>query len=584
VTQTAEETRQPKRERAGFRAVLFVILGLGLLGGAAYAALYYAAGDRIPRGTSIAGVDVGGMTESEAVTALQEGLADSTGDSIPFTVDGAQGSVQPAKAGFSVDYVLSVQQAGAERSWDPAWLWDWFTGGDDLEAVVSLDQDKMNAFLDGVVADRGQEAVDGTVRFSRGRVVETAAVNGVELDRMASQAALEDAYLGDGTADLPLSTIIPDISDEDVKTAVDDFANPAVSGQVTLAFGDATVELAPEKFTRALVLRPVDGALEPAVKAKRLKKILRNQVPENGAPVDATVELVNGRPRVVPGKPGVGYDPQDVVGGLLDVVTKPVGQRRLKVKATVERPSFTTQDARALQITEQVSTFTTYYPYANYRNVNIGRAAELIDGTVLKPGDTFSLNGIVGERTVANGFTTGYVISDGIIVSDLGGGVSQIATTTFNAMFFAGLEDVEHKPHSFYIDRYPVGREATVAWGSVDLRFKNDTPYGVLVSAKVTPSTVSSSGVVTVSMYSTKYWDISTKTGNRYNFTAPEVRRIDTVSCHAAEGYGGFDIDVWRYFRRAGSSELARTEKFHTHYIPSDTVVCTNPDAEDNVS
>ena len=61
-----------------------------------------------------------------------------------------------------------------------------------------------------------------------------------------------------------------------------------------------------------------------------------------------------------------------------------------------------------------------------------------------------------------------------------------------------------------------------------------------------------SSGVVTVSMYSTKYWDISTKTGNRYNFTAPEVRRIDTVSCHAAEGYGGFDIDVWRYFRRRG--------------------------------
>ena len=64
-----------------------------------------------------------------------------------------------------------------------------------------------------------------------------------------------------------------------------------------------------------------------------------------------------------------------------------------------------------------------------------------------------------------------------------------MATTTFNAMFFAGLKDVEHKPHSFYIDRYPVGREATVAWGAVDLRFKNDTPYGVLVQANVTPAT-----------------------------------------------------------------------------------------------
>ena len=68
------------------------------------------------------------------------------------------------------------------------------------------------------------------------------------------------------------------------------------------------------------------------------------------------------------------------------------------------------------------------------------------------------------------------MISDGILVQDLGGGVSQMATTTFNATFFAGLEDVEHKPHSFYIDRYPIGREATVAWGAVDLRFRNDTP------------------------------------------------------------------------------------------------------------
>ena len=93
-----------------------------------------------------------------------------------------------------------------------------------------------------------------------------------------------------------------------------------------------------------------------------------------------------------------------------------------------------------------------------------GRAAELVNGTLLKPGEEFSLNEVVGERTAENGFTKGFIISDGVFKEDLGGGVSQVATTTFNAMFFAGLEDVEHKPHSFYIDRYPVGREATVAW------------------------------------------------------------------------------------------------------------------------
>jgi vancomycin resistance protein YoaR len=200
-----------------------------------------------------------------------------------------------------------------------------------------------------------------------------------------------------------------------------------------------------------------------------------------------------------------------------------------------------------------------------------------VDGTLLKPGETFSLNDIVGERTRENGFTEGFIISDGIFKEDLGGGVSQMATTTFNAMFFAGLEDVEHKPHSFYIDRYPVGREATVAWGAVDLRFRNDTDYGVLIAARVTPSTPSTQGVVTVSMWSTKVWDVTAATSARYNITSEETRVLDTEDCYPNDGYGGFDVDVTRYFRKPGSSTVHHQETFHTRYTPSDTVVCEPP-------
>jgi vancomycin resistance protein YoaR len=322
-------------------------------------------------------------------------------------------------------------------------------------------------------------------------------------------------------------------------------------------------------------MKPEDGALVPDLDEKKLAAIVRSRFAKtDGAPVDATVRLVDGRPKVVPAKPGVEYDPSDISSAFLELVVKEPGQREMKVKATVQKADFSTQDARALKIKEKVSTFTTYYPYAEYRNINIGRAAELVNGTVLKPGETFSLNGTVGERTAENGFTKGFIISEGIFKEDLGGGVSQMATTTFNAMFFAGLEDVEHKPHSFYIDRYPVGREATVAWGSVDLRFKNTTPYGVLIEAHVTPSTPSSQGVVTVSMWSTDYWDITTKTGERYNFTSPKTRTITDPDCEPNEGYGGFDIDIWRYFHRAGSAKVVRTEKMHTHYTPSDTVIC----------
>ena len=255
---------------------------------------------------------------------------------------------------------------------------------------------------------------------------------------------------------------------------------------------------------------------------------------------------------MVPAKPGVTYDPDDVSAAFLTLVTQPDGKRQMKVEATVAEPEFTTADAKALQIKEKVSTFTTYYPYAEYRNINIGRAAELVDGTILKPGETFSLNDIVGERTRENGFTEGYIISNGIFKEDLGGGVSQMATTTFNAMYFAGLKDIEHKPHSVYIDRYPEGREATVAWGSVDLRFQNDTPYGVLVHATVKPSDGSAKGVVTVSMYSTKTWDITSVTSDRYNFRSPATRTLTTADCEPAVGYDGFDVDVTRSFHKPG--------------------------------
>jgi vancomycin resistance protein YoaR len=295
--------------------------------------------------------------------------------------------------------------------------------------------------------------------------------------------------------------------------------------------------------------------------------------------VDATVKLVNGRPKVIPAKPGVSFDPQEVARTFLTLVTKPAGQRQQAVKATVANPRITTAAAQAWKITEKVSSFTTYFPYAEYRNTNIGRAAQLVNGTILKPGDTFSLNQTVGERTRENGFTEGWTIQNGVFYSDLGGGVSQMATTTFNAMFFAGLKDVEHKPHSLYISRYPVGREATVAWGSVDLRFTNDTPYGVLIHTSFSPSTPSRQGSVTVSMWSTKTWDITTKTGPRYNQTAFKKRVIHDTNCEATVGAPGFDVDVWRYFHKPGSSAVVRTEKFHTHYIPQDEVTCKPPQA-----
>jgi vancomycin resistance protein YoaR len=574
VTKTSDA-----RESAGGKVVLLVLGGLLLLAGGAYAAAYLVAGDKVPRGTSVEGVEIGGLTPDDAEQALSEGLADRVDRDVPISVEGRTAELSPSAAGLAVDYAATVGESGGGRSWSPARLWSYYTGGGDQDPVVTVDDDAFDDALDGVADQVGTAATDGDVTFRQGEITVVDPAPGTGFDPEAAREGVLASYLSqdDEVVELDPQVVQPDIDDAAVQEALDTFANPAMSGPVTLVFGDSPVQLRPRDFSAALRMTPEDGALVPDLKTKKLLALVDEGVSDDDEPVDATVALVNGKPKVVPAKPGVTYDPEAVSNAFLQLVTQEGDARQMDVEATVAEPEFTTADAKALRIKEKVSSFTTYYPYAEYRNTNIGRAAEIIDGTVLKPGDTFSLNDIVGERTRENGFTDGFIISDGIFKEDLGGGVSQMATTTFNAMFFAGLEDVEHKPHSFYIDRYPVGREATVAWGSVDLRFRNDTDYGVLVHATVQPSTPSSQGVVTVSMWSTKVWDITTKTSERYNYRAPATRTLTTADCYPNTGYSGFDVDVWRYFHEPGSSEVAKTEKFHTAYTPSDTVVCKEP-------
>ncbi|WP_148613699.1 VanW family protein [Nocardioides rubriscoriae] len=563
-----------KSERAGGRLVVVVVLVLALLAGGGYASAYYVAGDALPRGASIGGVDVGGLSPAEAEEALRAGLAAQVAAPIGVSLEGRTAEVDPAEAGLRVDYAASVATAAGTRSWRPADLWDHYAGGDDTAPVVRVDEAALDAAVDDLAAGLGTDPVDGTVTLATGRVQTTRAVPGRGLDPGSTREALVASYLTGDPAELEITRLQPDVDDADVEAAVTSFAEPALSAPVTLAIGTARVTLQPDDYAAALLLEPSEGALVPRVDVDALVPLVGSATAGDGAPVDARIELVDGRPRVVKAKPGVTYAEDDLAAAFLEVVTGPEGERTVEVPGTVDQPDFTTKDARALGVREKVSSFTTYFPYADYRNTNIGRAAEIVDGTLLRPGEVFSLNDIVGERTRANGFTEGTIISDGIFVTDLGGGVSQMATTTFNAMFYAGLEDIEHKPHSVYIDRYPVGREATVAFGSVDLRFRNDTDHGVLISAKLTPSTPSSQGVLTVSMFSTKVWDITEVTSDRYAYVAPGTRTLDTANCVPNTGYSGFQVDVTRVFRRPGSDEVVKREKFHTDYIASDTVVC----------
>jgi vancomycin resistance protein YoaR len=354
---------------------------------------------------------------------------------------------------------------------------------------------------------------------------------------------------------------------------------PAVSGPVTVRVADQEISLPVSAYAPALSVRVVGVALRPHLDPSLLAGPLTNATTGLAKEaVNASFVIENDKPVIKPAKPGVGLRPEEMAVKLIPAITQTGRARSVTVDSKVVPPTFTTADAEALNIREKISEFVTYFPYARYRNINQSRAASLINGTILKPDETFSLNDTVGERSKDNGFVKGIVIGEGAtFVEQYGGAVSQVATTVYNAAFFAGLEDVEHHPHTFYIGRYPLGREATVWWGKLDLRFKNTLSNAVLIRAWVVKGSDTRRGEMHVEMWGTKEWDISSSISDRYNEREPGKRYNDTDECIEQDPMEGFDLDVTRIFRKPGSREIEKTDVTHVSYVPSDEILCEAP-------
>ena len=137
-----------------------------------------------------------------------------------------------------------------------------------------------------------------------------------------------------------------------------------------------------------------------------------------------------------------------------------------------------------------IGEFTTDHKCCESRVTNIHTIADAVDGAVVPAGETWSLNDHVGQRTEAKGYVPAGAINAGELVAEVGGGTSQFATTLYNAIFFAGLEDVYHRPHSIYFSRYPLGREATLGWTLPDVVFRNDTDNPVTIDTSYTDTSI----------------------------------------------------------------------------------------------
>lgn len=569
---------QPKKTAKSGRAPRVAAVTLGALvvvGLGGYAAGYFMAGDKLPKQASIGGVAIGGLDREAAIAKLTAELQAKAEAPILATVNGEKLEVDPAEAGLSIDYAKGVDAAGAGKSFNPRHIWTVLTGGSAQDPIIAVDEERLKATAAEIASDHDQKAKDATVAVKDGKVVTGKAADSVTLDQTAVPDQLQSAYLGPDPVALTAEVAEPDITDAEAATAVKDLAEPAVAGPITLKAGQAgQFKVTPAMIGQALSFAPKDGALAMSLDQAKLHEAAADELKkvELKKPKDATVKIEGGKPVIVPAVNGTAISKESLGKSVESVLAKTGDARTADVELTGAKAKFSTEDAKKLGIKEVTGEFTVPFPYAEYRNVNIGRAAELINGTLLKPNEIFSYNKVVGERTYERGFVDGGVIQGGRLKEEVGGGVSQGATTTYNAMFFAGLKDIEHQPHSLYYERYPAGREATVFWGSIDMKFQNDTPYGVLVQAIRKKGSPGVPGAMTVRMWSTKIYDIKTAPAKKSNFTYGITRYDPAPGCVENFETPGFKADYYRAFLKGGKE--VKREQFSWTYSHGDRIVC----------
>jgi vancomycin resistance protein YoaR len=447
-----------------------------------------------------------------------------------------------------------------------------FAGARAVPPVVRMDPAKMNAVVARLAKAVDRRKREGSIRYAGLRPVATLPKSGRVVDRAAAANVIRTAFprtrAGAGpSVPLPLTTDAPTVAAAQVRRFAAAEARTAVATPVTLTNGSRRAALARETLAANLTFGADGrGGLRPRFNAGRaVDTVERRLIDQAKAPRDATYKIVNNRPRLVPARVGEGVDTAKLATSITEVITER-GGRTVPIQVKVTKPRVTTAEARKLGIREKISSFTTHHPCCAPRVTNIHRMADIVDGHLVRPGATFSLNGVVGQRDRARGFVEAPMILNGRFVDDVGGGVSQFATTMFNAVFFGGLADVQHTPHQFYISRYPAGRESTVSYPQPDFRWRNDSPYGVLVQTSYSGTSI------TVTFWSTKRYTIESKSSAPYDVKNFDTQTDSGKDCIPMEGAKGFTIDVWRIFKQDGA--VVRRQQFHTVYQPEPKLTC----------
>jgi vancomycin resistance protein YoaR len=493
--------RQSSRRIALRRAVfLAVVLGVvaGVLG------LAFAGSEaELAAGTTIAGVDVSGMSEDQAVRLLSTRAAALRSTPVTFTADGHPFALTASQLGVEPDWRGAVATAaGGGSGVGPLRgfrrLWARFFGVDvspSVESYGAAVRYKLAQIADSV--DR--KGVNAKV-VREGLVIRVVdGMTGRQLDRSAAAATVVAALatFDRGTSvPLPLVTTEPKVKSADLADAATQ-ARTALSAPIRLSYGETRWRV-PRWRIAPLLSLPANGTTTASISGRGAEEYLeRLSATVSRKPQDARFQVTaTGQIVIRPSAPGLQLDVPATAKAIAAAAFS-ADKRTANLVVRVANPQRTTAIAKTMGIDSVVSSYTTTYGGTPGRLNNVQLVAKLIDGTLIAPGNTFSFNGTTGERTAAKGFQEAPVIINGELQNGLGGGICQVSTTVFNAAFEAGLPITARTNHALYISHYPLGRDATVNYPDLDLKFVNDTEHWLLLRTFV------GAGSLTVNLYGT---------------------------------------------------------------------------------
>jgi vancomycin resistance protein YoaR len=522
---------------------------------AGYEVLY---ADRIFPGVTVLGVAMGGLQRAQAESLLSQQFTKSYREGITLRFGERTWPVTRDEVGLRYDAAGTVALAlavGRGASW-PDRLQEQFRvrqEGRVITPTVDMDQVARLGYLNRLAKEIDRSAVSATIRVEGTKVSAVAAQHGQRLNVEATAKRLGEALLAGESrpVDLVVDDLAPAVEEDGVREAVATataiLASPLVltfsdhtwvfeGGKVSERVTERTWPMDPQRLAAMLSLRQRAGTdgrvrLLAALDEDLVSGFLTSIAPQIAQPArDARLEMDAKTGQIVPTMPsqeGRALVTADAVK--LIVATAATAQRRVALPVQVTRPKVAMEEIAKMGLVEMVSQGSSIFkPSTAERAYNIQLAASRINGAVIAPGELFSFNAALGPVTAESGYRQSWSIIGDYTVSDVGGGVCQVATTFFRAVYSGGYTIEERAAHAYLIPRYEQGgyskgMDATVYDPGTDFKFRNDGPSYLLVQTNMDQT----SGTLTVTFFGTKPgWTVTTQGPVLENVVAHDPKPI----------------------------------------------------------